>query len=122
MNSQCGRSPHLVIRTRTDVAASEGHRAHPCGAAGDDVLVAGADDARELVEHVGVEADQHARLPAQHAAQDDLGGALGRHLGEPLVEHPGRSYVVVLARQDTRPRRAMAVLMPPGWTTVTPTG
>src|SRR6478735_3344206 len=56
------------------------------GEAGDDVLVAGADDAGELVDDVGVEADEDARLPGEGAVEDDLRGPVRRHLREPRVE------------------------------------
>src|SRR6478609_11114906 len=63
--------------------------ARSAGAGGepaDDVLVAGARDPTELVDEVRVEADEDARLPGEGAVEDDLGGSVGRHLGELLLE------------------------------------
>ena len=68
-NCQCGRSPHLVISIRTGSPSSNAtRRPYPStlgrlgalGHGGDDVLVAGAGEPGEVVEGVGVEADQHA--------------------------------------------------------------
>src|SRR5262249_10175967 len=70
--------PDLRARTpRPHPARSTAGRAGALGEGGDDVLVAGAGEAGEVVDEVGVEADQQARPAAEDALLDhDPGGLL----------------------------------------------
>jgi hypothetical protein len=62
----------------------------------DDVLVARAGQLRELVQRVGVHADEHAGLVLQDALDDDLGRLLRGHPRELLVEQLGGRRLVLL--------------------------